>query len=84
MNEFHITELRRCYHQINFSEMSPKEINYPPKLNPLKSRGLQINLGQSKQEQELINALSFYSSNWIRVKLVNNNLQTNDQFQGKK
>ena len=52
-------------------------------MNPWKRLGLQIHLAQDKYEQKFVNSLATYSSSWLRIKFDNNEVQTDDQFQGK-
>ena len=52
-------------------------------MNPWKRLGLQIHLAQDKYEQKFVNSLATYSSSWLRIKFDNNEVKTDDQFQGK-
>ena len=52
-------------------------------MNPWKRLGLQIHLAQDENEQKFVNSLAIYSSSWLRIKLDNNKVCTDDQFQGK-
>ena len=52
-------------------------------MNPSKRLGLQIHLTQDKYEQTFVNSLATYSSSWLRIKFDNNEMKTDDQFQGK-
>ena len=51
-------------------------------MNPWKRLGLQINLAQDENEQKFVNSLATYSSNWLRVKFVNDEVYKDDPFQG--
>ena len=48
-----------------------------------KKRGLQLHLSQDNNEQKFVNSLAIYSSSWLRIKFDNNEVYTDDQFQGK-
>ena len=48
----------------------------------MKRLGLQIQLPQTELEQNLLNSLSAYSSHWLRISFGNDNVYTNDKFQG--
>ena len=52
-------------------------------MNPCKRLGLQIHLAQDENEQKFVNTLATYTSNWLRIKFDNNEVYTDDQFQGK-
>ena len=52
-------------------------------MNPSLRLELQIHLAESAEEQEYVNSLVGYSSNWIRVKFDDNQVYTNDKFRGK-
>jgi len=52
-------------------------------MNPWKSLGLQIHLAQDENEQKFVNSLATYSSSWLRIKFDNDEVKTDDQFQGK-
>ena len=51
-------------------------------MNPWKRLGLQIHLAEDKYEQKFVNLLATYSSSWLRIKFDNNEVKTDDQFQG--
>ena len=44
--------------------------------------GLQTHLAQNVDEQKFVNSLAVYSSNWIRIEFDDNELYTDDKFQG--
>ena len=50
--------------------------------NPPDRLGLQISLPESIEEQSFINALTTYSSNWLRIQFSGNEAFTNDKFKG--
>ena len=52
-------------------------------MNPCKRLGLQIHLAQNENEQKFVNTLATYSSSWLRIKFDNDEVKTDDQFQGK-
>ena len=52
-------------------------------MNPCKRLGLQIHLAQDENEQKFVNTLATYSSSWLRIKFDNDEVKTDDQFQGK-
>ena len=52
-------------------------------MNPWKRLGLQIHLAQDENEQKFVNSLATYTSSWLRIKFENNEVKTDDQFQGK-
>ena len=52
-------------------------------MNPWKRLGLQINLAQSENEQNFVNSLAIYSASWLRIEFDNNEVKTDDKFQGK-
>ena len=52
-------------------------------MNPWERLGLQIHLAQDEHEQKFINSLATYSSSWLRIKFDNDEVKTDDQFQGK-
>ena len=52
-------------------------------MNPWKRLGLQIHLAQDEYEQKFVNSLATYSSSWLRIKFDNDEVETDDQFQGK-
>ena len=51
-------------------------------MNPWKRLGLQIHLAQDENEQKFVNSLATYSSSWLRIKFDNDEVKTDDQFQG--
>ena len=51
-------------------------------LNSLKRLGLQIHLSQDQNEQKFVNSLASYSANWLRIKRYNNEVYTDDKYQG--
>ena len=51
-------------------------------MNPWNRLGLQIHLAQDQKEQNFVNSLATYSSSWLRIKFDNNEIKTDDQFQG--
>ena len=51
-------------------------------LNSLKRLGLQIHLSQDENEQKFVNSLASYSSSWLRIKFYNNEVYTDDKYQG--
>ena len=52
-------------------------------MNPWKRLGLQIHPAQDEYEQKFVNSLATYSSSWLRIKLDDDEVKTDDQFQGK-
>ena len=52
-------------------------------MNLWKRLGLQIHLAQDENEQKFVNSLATYSSSWLRIKFDNDEVKTDDQFQGK-
>ena len=42
-----------------------------------------MHLAQDENEQKFVNSLATYSSSWLRIKFDNNQVKTDDQFQGK-
>ena len=42
-----------------------------------------MHLAQDENEQKFVNSLATYSSSWLRIKFDNNEVKTDDQFQGK-
>ena len=52
-------------------------------MNPWKRLGLQIHLARDEDEQQFVNSLATYTSSWFRIKFVNDEVKTDDQFQGK-
>ena len=52
-------------------------------MNPWKRLGLQIHLAQDENEQKFVNSLATYTSSWLRIKFDNDEVKTDDQFQGK-
>ena len=52
-------------------------------MNLWKRLGLQIHLSQDTSEQKFVNSLATFSSSWLRIKFVNDEVYTNDPFQGK-
>ena len=51
-------------------------------MNPCKRLGLQIHLAQDENEQKFVNTLATYSSSWLRIKFDNDEVKTDDQYQG--
>ena len=51
-------------------------------LNSSKRLGLQIHLSQDENEQKFVNSLATYSSSWLRIKFYNNEVYTDDKYQG--
>ena len=52
-------------------------------MNPWERLGLQIHLAQDENEQKFVNSLATYTSSWLRIKFENDEVKTDDQFQGK-
>ena len=52
-------------------------------MNLWKRLGLQIHLPQDTKEKKFVNSLAIFSSSWLRIKFVNDEVYTNDPFQGK-
>ena len=52
-------------------------------MNPWERLGLQIHLAQDENEQKFVNSLATYTSSWLRIKFDNDEVKTDDQFQGK-
>ena len=51
-------------------------------MNPWKRLGLQIHLAEDEHEQQFVNSLATYTSSWLRIKFDNDEVKTDDQFQG--
>ena len=52
-------------------------------MNPWKRLGLQIHLARDENEQKFVNSLATHTSSWLRIKFDNDEVKTDDQFQGK-
>ena len=66
-----------------FCGLPLKVINRQKLNESLKRLGLQIHLPRDKYEQKFVNSLATYSSSWLRIKFDNNDIKTDDPFQGK-
>ena len=54
----------------------------PPWHEFFKSLGLQIHLAQNENQQQFVNSIAPYTSNWLRINFQNNEIYSDDEFRG--